>query len=181
VIETALFWLCAAAAVGGAAGAATVRNLFHAAMLLGLSLVGVAAMYLFLEAAYLACVQVVVYVGGILVLVLFATLFSADVRGIVQRAPIWLRWLGGGSALVTAAVAVRLVQVMLQHAVALDHRRGATGGGEGALPGGGAIGDLLMGPWLVPFLATSVLLTIALVGAVATVKRFRTPAGSPRV
>jgi NADH:ubiquinone oxidoreductase subunit 6 (subunit J) len=173
VIELLLFLVAAACAALGALGAATVRNLFHAALLLGLSLVGVAGLYLFLEAEWLACVQVVVYVGGILVLVLFATLFSADVRGLVQRTPVWLRLLGGGSALLSGAVAVRLLQVTLQHGRSLDHVRGA---GDGT--GDGTIGDLLVGPWLVPFLTAGLLLTIALVGAVATVKRFRRPAAA---
>ena len=180
MIESVLFWTCAACAVGGAVGAATVRNLFHAALLLGLSLVGVAALYLFLEAAYLACVQVVVYVGGILVLVLFATLFSADVRGVVQRTPVWLRLAGGGSALLSFAVALRLLQVTAQNAIGLQHQRGNTGGSDTLMAESGTIGDLLIGPWLVPFLATGVLLTVALVGAVATVKRYRRPAEVPR-
>src|SRR6185503_13663619 len=104
VIETLLFWTCGLCVCIGALGAATVRNLFHAALLLGLSLVGVAGLYLFLGAHWLACVQVVVYVGGILVLILFSTLFSADVMGLVQRTPWLLRIAGGLGALLSAVV-----------------------------------------------------------------------------
>ncbi|MGB3965550.1 MAG: NADH-quinone oxidoreductase subunit J, partial [Planctomycetota bacterium] len=85
MIGTLLFVVCAVVAIVGALGAALVRNLFHGALLLGLCLLGTAGLYLFLEQQWLACVQVVVYVGGILVLILFATLFSADVRGVVQQ------------------------------------------------------------------------------------------------
>jgi NADH:ubiquinone oxidoreductase subunit 6 (subunit J) len=176
VIERLLFWTCCLCAVTGALGAALVRNLFHAALVLGLSLVGVAGLYLFLECQWLACVQVVVYVGGILVLILFATLFSADVMGIVQRTPLWLRALGFLGTILAAAAGVRLVQVAMQSAARLDHARTATGTVD-PIGGDHAIGDLLAGAWSVPFLAAGALLTVALVGAVATVKRFRRPAG----
>ena len=53
MIELFLFWTCCLAAIAGALGAAVVRNLFHAALLLGLSLAGVAGLYLFLEAGAL--------------------------------------------------------------------------------------------------------------------------------
>jgi NADH-quinone oxidoreductase subunit J len=180
-IELPLFWACCLCAIAGALGAAVVRNLFHAALLLGLSLVGVAGLYLFLEASYVACVQVVVYVGGILVLMLFATLFSSDVMGAVQRTPSWLRTFGMVGALLSGLVGIRLAQEAMQSATALTHERGRTGvpdviGGDAG--GGAAIGDLLTGPWVVPFLAAGVLLTVALVAAVATVQRFRRPAAA---
>jgi NADH:ubiquinone oxidoreductase subunit 6 (subunit J) len=182
VIETVLFWTCCLCAIAGALLAATVRNLFHAALLLGLSLVGVAGLYLFLEAQWLACVQVVVYVGGILVLVLFATLFSSDVMGAVQRTPVWLRAVGTLGALLAGAVAVRLLQTAMQAAHGLELARGATGVADtiDGDAGTGTIGDLLTSAWMVPFLAAGLLLTVALVAAVATVQRFRRPPEAAR-
>lgn len=180
MIELLLFLVCASCAVAGAVGGALVRNLFHAAMLLGLSLVGVAGLYLFLEAHWLACVQVVVYVGGILVLVLFATLFSADVMGLVQRTSRPLRLAGGLGALLALAVAVRLLQVVTANAANLALQRSASApdviDGDPAT----AIGDLLVTSWYVPFLAAGLLLTVALVAAVATVQRFRRPTEGSR-
>jgi NADH:ubiquinone oxidoreductase subunit 6 (subunit J) len=173
VIETALFWLCAITAMAGAIGAAAVRNLFHAALLLGLALVGVAGLYLFLEASYLACIQVVVYLGGILVLVLFATLFSADITGAVQRAPWPLRVAGAVSAALAALVAARLAQTAMAHGADLSHARSPAGSVPDAIDGTRAIGDLLIGSWAVPFLVAALVLTAALVGAVAIVRRHR--------
>jgi NADH:ubiquinone oxidoreductase subunit 6 (subunit J) len=175
VIELLMFWTCCLCAISGAIGAAVVRNLFHASLLLGLSLVGIAGLYLFLEASYLACVQVIVYVGGILVLVMFATLFSSDVMGAVQRTPSWLRVTGITGALLASVVAVRLAAVAIHVAKGLEMTRGATGRPDAITGGNGteAIGDLLTGAWFVPFLAAGFLLTLALVAAVATVKRFR--------
>jgi NADH:ubiquinone oxidoreductase subunit 6 (subunit J) len=180
VIEALLFLVCALLAIGGAIGAATVRNLFHAALLLGLSLAGVAALYLFLEASYLACVQVIVYIGGILVLILFATLFSADIMGRVQRAPAALRAAGIAGAVLAAAIAVRLAQVAIEHGRNLGQARTPPGSVPDVIGHGGGIGDLLVGTWLVPFLAAGFLLTVALVGSVATVKRFRAPPEAQR-
>lgn len=170
MITQALFLTCCGFAIGGAVGAATIRNLFHAALLLGLSLCGVAGLYLFLHAYYLACVQIVVYVGGILVLVLFATLFSADVMGRVQRTPGWLVGLGSAAAAIAGFTAWRLGS----QALAARPLRPA----DAPPPAGhdvGAIGDLLVGDWLLPFLAAGFLLTVALVGAVATVRRHQRP------
>jgi NADH:ubiquinone oxidoreductase subunit 6 (subunit J) len=178
VIELGLFWTCAFGAIAGAIGAATARNLFHAALLLGLSLAGVAGLYLFLHASYLACVQVVVYIGGILVLILFATLFSADIMGAAQRAPRWLVASGMLGALLAAGVALRLAQGAIAAGTALDAR--------GPQPAPDAIGSvdaglgaLFVGPWFVPFLLAGLLLTVALVGAVATVRRYRRPLETP--
>jgi NADH:ubiquinone oxidoreductase subunit 6 (subunit J) len=179
-----LFWVSGLAAVAGAVGAVAVRNLFHAALLLGLGLAGVAGLYLFLDAPYLACIQVVVYIGGILVLILFATLFSADVMGQVQRAPWWARGAGVVGALLAAAVAWRLGTVALQHGQQLAVEPGTAAAAPDALVptgAGPALGDLLLGTWLIPFLAAGVLLTVVLVGAVATVRRFRRPPGTVEV
>jgi NADH:ubiquinone oxidoreductase subunit 6 (subunit J) len=173
MIELFLFWTCCLAAIAGALGAAVVRNLFHAALLLGLSLAGVAGLYLFLEASYLACVQVIVYIGGILVLTLFATLFSSDIMGKLQRTPVWLRVGGLVGAALAAVVAGRLAQLAVNHAAGLGRTRSQPGTVPDAIDGTDAIGDLLVGGWLVPFLLASVLLTAALVGAVAIVKRYR--------
>jgi NADH-quinone oxidoreductase subunit J len=176
MIELGLFATCGLAAVVGAVGAAMVRNLFHAALLLGLCLAGVAGLYLFLEQSYLACLQVIVYIGGVLVLVLFATLFSADVMGAVQRAPLWLYALGGLGAVLATGVAVQLAFSVVAHGKALLPERSPPGHGTDAIGSNvGAIGDLLVGPWLVPFLLAGFLLTVALVAAVATVRRFRRP------
>ena len=173
MIENILFWTCCLVTITGALGAATMRNLFHAALMLGLCLAGVAGLYLFLEASYLACIQVIVYVGGILVLVLFATLFSSDIKGAVQRTPLWLRLSGLVGAGLAALVAGRLAQIAIAHAANLDRTRSQPGQLPDVIDGTRAIGDLLVGPWLVPFLVAAMLLTAALVGAVAIVKRYR--------
>ncbi|MFO1055241.1 MAG: NADH-quinone oxidoreductase subunit J [Planctomycetota bacterium] len=182
MIAFLLFWVCALAAIVGALFASAMRNLFHSALMLGLSLAGLAGIYVFLDAGYLACVQVVVYIGGILVLLLFATLFSADIMGQVQRTSPAFRAVGIFGAILCAIVAVRLTQVTVTHGVGLVPTHAEQGAPRDVIAGPHeTLGDLLIGPWFVPFAAAGVLLTVALVGAAATVKRHRRPAGAPRV
>ena len=139
-----------------------------------MSLAGTAGLYLFLEQSYLACLQIVVYVGGVLVLILFATLFSADVMGAVQRTPLWLRAVGVIGAAMAAAIAVQLARFTVANGRELLAIQPAGRPAPDAISGdSGAIGDLLVGAWLVPFLLAGFLLTVALVSAVATVRRFR--------
>ena len=67
----------AAVVLLGAAWVVTLRNLFRAALSLGLILLGVAGLFVVLEAEFLAFVQVLVYVGAILTLVVFAIMVTA--------------------------------------------------------------------------------------------------------
>lgn len=177
MIEAVLFAVCCLAAAAGALGAALVKNLFHAALLLGLALTGVAGLYLFLEAQWLACVQVVVYVGGILVLILFASLFSSDILGAVQQTRWPLQVAGWTGGILACVVAWQLVARSGQP----DRVRSAPGVPAAIDGKENAIGDLLVTTWFVPFLAAGLLLTVALVAAVATVQRFRRPPAKAEV
>jgi NADH:ubiquinone oxidoreductase subunit 6 (subunit J) len=93
--------------------------------------------------------------------------------GVFQRAAWWLRAAGATGAVLAAFLAVRLVQVAFRYARDLGTTRTPAGSVPDAIGGAQGIGDLLVGPWLAPFLVAGFLLTIALVGSVATVKRFR--------
>ncbi len=181
MIESLLFWLCCAMVLVGALGAALVRNVFHAALLLGLCLLGVAGLYLFLEQPWLACVQVIVYIGGVLVLILFATLFSADAMGTEQRRRVTTLVIGSGAGALALVLAWRMATVGMQNGVGLQPTRSEPGMVPDAMAGStNTVGDLLVGDWFVPFLAAGLLLTVALVGAVITVQRFRVRAEAER-
>ena len=76
VLDTIASALLAAVLVGSSLGAVTVRDVWHAALLLGVSLVTVAALYVTLAAEFLAAIQVLVYVGGVLILITFAVMLT---------------------------------------------------------------------------------------------------------
>jgi len=71
-----VWWVMTACALVGAIGVVSSNNLFHSALFLVLSLFGVAGYYVLLSAGFLAVVQLMVYIGAIVILVLFAIMFS---------------------------------------------------------------------------------------------------------
>ncbi len=73
----ALFYLFAAVAAAGAVGVAACRDIVRAAVCLLFALVGVGGLYFLLDAEFLAAVQLVVYVGGILVLIVFGVMLTS--------------------------------------------------------------------------------------------------------
>ncbi|MBC7329038.1 NADH-quinone oxidoreductase subunit J [bacterium] len=79
------FFLSAFLAVGGALGVVLLPNLVHCAFSLALSLLGVAGIFMLIDAPFLAVIQVLVYVGGIVVLILFAIMLTGRMMGKGER------------------------------------------------------------------------------------------------
>ncbi|AGB15425.1 NADH:ubiquinone oxidoreductase subunit 6 (chain J) [Halovivax ruber XH-70] len=75
-METAAFALFAAVTLTSAAGVVLFRDPWHSALMLGVSLLSVAVHYVMLTAEFLAVIQVLVYVGGVLVLISFAVMLT---------------------------------------------------------------------------------------------------------
>ncbi len=76
IIEVLAFVLFAAVTVGASIGVVLVKEPWHAALLLGIALLSVAIHYVMLYAEFLAVMQVLVYVGGVLVLITFAVMLT---------------------------------------------------------------------------------------------------------
>lgn len=76
-----LFFIFAFFTLGCAVGSVTARNLFHAALFLIGTFAGVAALYVLLQAEFLAVSQVVVYIGAIATLIIFAIMLTRSVMG----------------------------------------------------------------------------------------------------
>lgn len=73
-LETLAFLLFALLTIGASLGVVLVRDVWHSALFLGMALVSVAIHYVMLSAEFLATMQVLVYVGGVLVLITFAVM-----------------------------------------------------------------------------------------------------------
>ena len=84
-IELILFYIFAAIAMASAILVVTSRNVVHSAAFLGATLFAVAGLFLTLHAEFLAGVQVIVYVGGILVLFVFVIMLIAVERSVHER------------------------------------------------------------------------------------------------
>ncbi len=74
--ESIAFALFAIVTVASSAGVVLVRDVWHAALLLGVALLSVAVHFVMLQAEFLAAMQILVYVGGVLVLIIFAVMLT---------------------------------------------------------------------------------------------------------
>ncbi|NHN49519.1 NADH-quinone oxidoreductase subunit J [Halostella sp. JP-L12] len=76
--ETIAFALFAAITVASSLGVVLMRDVWHSALLLGVALLSVAVHYVMLQAEFLAAMQVLVYVGGVLILITFAVMLTRE-------------------------------------------------------------------------------------------------------
>jgi NADH-quinone oxidoreductase subunit J len=137
----------------------TVRNLVHAALWLLVCLGSVAVEYLLLGAELLAWIQVLIYAGAVIVLLLFGLMLTRAPIGPTEELDVRHRW---PALLVGLGAAGTLVTVVVQaYQNTWFDPRGAV-----PLGGGGAIGSQLFRYWVLPFEVLSVLLLAALVGAI---------------
>ena len=78
--QDVVFWVLAVVAIGAAVGVVVIRDLFRSALLLALVFVAVAGFFVMMSAEFLAVVQVLIYVGAISILFIFAVMLTRDVR-----------------------------------------------------------------------------------------------------
>lgn len=147
--------------VGGAAAllVVTARNVVHAALFLVIALVSVAATFLWLGAEFLAWAQVLVYVGAVIVLILFGLMLT--------RAPIGPMAQHNENRKLAAAVSVGLF-VLLEGALFASFGDAPI---NVAQTGASHLGDVLYVEWAFPFVVVGFLLTVSLIGALVLARR----------
>jgi len=165
-IDTLFFYLFALITLAGAVLTVTRRNAVHSAVSLILALIGVAGLFLLQKAEFLFAVQIVLYVGGIMVLFLFVIMLvnldqAARLRQFNRQ---W--WLALACVL---AVAAEVIYVLRRGAAAFryalpEERATAAGNVE-------RVADVLFKEYLLPFELASVLLLAAIVGAVIMARK----------
>jgi NADH-quinone oxidoreductase subunit J len=152
-----LFWVLAVVMGVSALRVVTTQNVVHAALYLVGTLMGAAALYVLLLAELLAWAQVLIYVGAVVVLMLFGLMLT--------RAPIGKRSYDNNQRLLAAIVAGGLFAVMSWILIdAFDGQKVQLADAEGTTAE--SIGDAIFSSYVFPFEAVSVLLLAALVGAV---------------
>ncbi len=161
------FWILSPIMVAAALGILFVRKAVHAAMLLAVVMIGLAVLYLVLEAPFLFAVQIIVYTGAILMLFLFVLmLVGVDASDSVVETIRGQRLLAMLAGLLLGVVlVVGLGQVTLGTAVGLEDAN-AGGNIEG-------IADILFSRYVFAFETTSALLITAAVGAMVLAHRER--------
>jgi NADH-quinone oxidoreductase subunit J len=150
---TAAFWVLAGLTLVSAGGVMVSRNLLHAVLFLIVTFIGIAGFFVLLSADFIAMAQVIIYVGAIAVLVLFAVLLTPragrDNGETKMAAPAWLL------AVCLAAVFIFVIQDTNWHVLTTSPDLSAFD-----------LGEALLGTWVLPFEIASVLLTAALVGSI---------------
>lgn len=158
-----VFLLVGLVTLGAAVVTVTTRQLVHAALWLVVALGGLAVEYLLLTAEFIAWVQVLIYVGSVVVLLLFGLMLTKAPIGRSPDADSGNRWAALG---VAGAAAAALVWVVV------DAFRTTWIGLDGAPQGSTEVsGEILFRHWVLPFEALSVLLLAALVGAIVLSRR----------
>ena len=154
------FWLFALITIGGAVAMVTRRNAVTAVMFLVASFLGLAATYVLLYAHFIAVIQVLVYAGAIMVLFIFVIMLLNKeeeepwaLRGVVGK-------IIAGIALLYYLI--RLLAVLWAVPTSVPEVRGALPADYGTTK---AMADDLFGSYLFPFEAVSIVLLIAVIGA----------------
>ncbi len=153
--EEAIFYLVAAATVIGALGVVLARNVVHSALFLILSLLAVAGVFILLSAEFLAIVQVLIYGGAVTILVLFAMMLTR-VRDVPQA-------LDGPQRPLAALAAGAFMGISILAVVSTDWP-GETE--QITVIPFEELGRALFRTWALPFEIASLVLLVALVGAI---------------
>jgi NADH-quinone oxidoreductase subunit J len=159
--QNVAFWIIAVTMAAAAIGVVTMKNIVHAALALVVVLAGVAAQYVLLQAEFLGIVQVLIYIGAVIVLFLFGIMLT---RAPMQRSAEYdndQRPLAGAVALLIFGVLAYLLtdefsgdQLHLVQPTATS-----------------AIADSIFRSYVVAFEAVSMLLLAALIGAIVLARR----------
>jgi len=168
MMDALLFYFFATLVLGGAIFTVTRRSAVHSAISLIVSLIGVAGLYLLQQAEFLFAVQIVLYVGGIMVLFLFVIMLVNLDQAAKQR-QFNRQW--GIALLCVVVVAVEITVFMRKGASAFQVVKtpaAVTVTTEGNTE---QIATVLFSQYLLPFEVASLLLLVAVVGSVVMAKK----------
>ncbi len=187
LFQDIVFWVLSVAAIGAALGVVLVRDLFRAVLLLAGVFVAMAGFFVLLSAEFLAVVQVLIYVGAISILFIFAIMLTRNVRQgnlpnrlqipavlfstlllaalvVVATSTDWNLIPAGDQQARVDLAQTQSVNVLSPEAL---ERLGVVSEEEKAQAEKAGLADLLIGPFVLPFEAVSVLLLAALIGGLA--------------
>jgi NADH:ubiquinone oxidoreductase subunit 6 (subunit J) len=163
-----LFFIAAIGAIAGAAGVVSLQNPFYSVLALVFHLLSLAALFLLLQAQFVAAAQVVVYAGAVMVLYVFVVAYVGGSAPGALRAPVG-RGQRAAAVLFGLALFVELAIAVLGSGLKALGTDGPTVDASFGSPD--KIGELLLTKFLLPFEVASFLLLIAAVGAVVLARR----------
>jgi NADH-quinone oxidoreductase subunit J len=166
MMETALFYIFGGIALLAAISMVAQKKVIYSAISLIICLCAVAALYLLLEAPFIAAVQIIVYAGAIMVLFLFVIMlldpFSASILRDKRK---FIAYAGVMLGILALAL---LILFLRSYKPSLAPRNPDILSGVGTA---GRVGQLLFNEYLLPFEMTSVLILVAIIGVVVLAKR----------
>jgi len=168
-VDVGVFAVAAAIVLAGAIGVVVARNPVHSALMLVMTLFGIAVLFVLQRDPFLAAVQVIVYAGAIVVLFLFVIMFL----GVDREENVALEPLRGQRPLAVGLVALGVTGLLLLGQVSkwttgAPHVSGVAAGPQSNVY---LLGKSVYTTYLFPFEATAALLIIAVVGAVVLARR----------
>ncbi|HAL48454.1 MAG: NADH-quinone oxidoreductase subunit J [SAR202 cluster bacterium] len=152
-----LFYIAGSITLGGALGVVMTRNIVYAAFSLLACMLGVAGVFLLLYAEFLALVQILIYGGAVVIVILFALMLTRieDFATLTDHR----QW--PVAAVVAVAVFGVLAAAITTTAVSVGQRESVSFD---------ALGETLFTRWAIPFEVASLVLLVALIGAVVLVR-----------
>ncbi|MBA3303801.1 MAG: NADH-quinone oxidoreductase subunit J [Actinomycetota bacterium] len=170
-MEGVVFLVAAGIVLAGAVGVIASSNPVHSALMLVMTLFGIAVLFVAQGAHFLAAVQVIVYAGAIVVLFLFVIMLL----GVDKAENLRVDPLGGQrpAAAVVAVAGIGLVILLAVRSAQVTGAEGVTRPIEADEPNLETLGRALFTDYLFAFEATSALLVIAVVGAVVFARRVK--------
>lgn len=155
-MEAIAFYIFAGVSLISAIGVVSTRNIVRAAVCLLGTLGGVAGLYFLLNANLIAAIQLIVYAGGTLILIVFGVMLTSKSPWVVFDPT---RGQAAAAVVVTGFLAIGLCTMLLQNYWPLPASQLT------ASPQVKAVGNMLLTDYLVPFEAASVLLLVVMIGA----------------
>jgi NADH-quinone oxidoreductase subunit J len=156
------FYLFALITIGSACVVVFARNIVYSAFSLLFTFFGVAGLYVLLQADFLAVTQILIYVGGILVLMLFGVMLTSNVINVKLKTRTLRAW---PAVVVVATVAGSLAGVLYSTWKNVDAPATSL---KTTTP---VLGEMLMTGYVLPFEIASVILLVALMGAALIARR----------
>jgi NADH-quinone oxidoreductase subunit J len=166
--STIIFYLLAALTLGSALLAVTTRQIFRAAIYLLFSLIGIAGFYFWLQYEFIAAVQIVVYVGGIVVLIIFSIFLTQQAGEKMAQQKLGRQLFAALAAF--CGCALIMVQLFQHKFIGTT----ATAVEPSVVNIGNQMLDTEVGGYALPFEVVSILLLAALIGCIVIALRTKT-------
>jgi len=161
-LKEIIFLLLVTATVLSAWLVVSLKNIIHAAFALLITFFGVGGLFVYLSADFLAATQILIYVGGVMILVLFAIMLSEKVYNVS---------IFHASKILPALLVFGGVQFVLLRVMLESPWRVRPGAALEMHPTTETLGGLLLNEYLLPFEVISVLLLAALIGSVVLIRK----------